>query len=110
VLDEVCQGLAAAGVLFSEAVVAYGHALYGAALALGYEGVLAKHLAVQGLGHLDGVPDRGGALPQERPLVLVQRGHEPLLHALATDHAGEAQKHIAVHTTDAPLRPRYAPL
>ena len=45
VLAELCQGLEAADVQFSEGVVCQGQALYAAALAQGHEGVLAKHLA-----------------------------------------------------------------
>jgi hypothetical protein len=53
----------------------------------------------QVLGLPDGVPDRRGAPPKERPLVIVQFGHEPLLHALAADHTGEAQGDFAVQST-----------
>ena len=45
VLDEACRRLEVAEVLFSEAVVGQGKALYAAALARGHEGVVAKHLA-----------------------------------------------------------------
>jgi ATP-dependent DNA ligase len=45
VLAELCQGLDAAHVSFSEDVVGQGQALYAAAAAQGHEGVMAKHLA-----------------------------------------------------------------
>jgi len=45
VLAALCQGLEAAEVRFSEAVVGHERALYAAALAQGHEGVVAKHLA-----------------------------------------------------------------
>ena len=44
VLAEVCRRLDVAEVLFSEAVVGQGNALYAAALARGHEGVVAKRL------------------------------------------------------------------
>jgi bifunctional non-homologous end joining protein LigD len=44
-LAETCQRLGVVEVLFSEAVVGPGKALYAAALARGHEGVVAKHLA-----------------------------------------------------------------
>ena len=44
-LAEVCAGQSAPEILFSEGVVGQGQALYRAALALGHEGVMAKHLA-----------------------------------------------------------------
>jgi bifunctional non-homologous end joining protein LigD len=44
-LAETCQRLAVADVIFSEAVVGQGKALYAAALARGHEGVVAKRLA-----------------------------------------------------------------
>jgi ATP-dependent DNA ligase len=45
VLATQCQRLEAADVQFSQGVVGQGRALYGAALAQGHEGVVAKHLA-----------------------------------------------------------------
>jgi len=44
VLAELCRRLDVAEVLFSEAVVGQGNALYAAALARGHEGVVAKRL------------------------------------------------------------------
>ena len=45
VLADVCRRLDAAEVCFSEGVVGQGKALYAAVVALGHEGVVAKHLA-----------------------------------------------------------------
>jgi bifunctional non-homologous end joining protein LigD len=45
VLADVYRRLDVAAVLFSEAVVGQGKAMYGAAVARGHEGVVAKHLA-----------------------------------------------------------------
>jgi ATP-dependent DNA ligase len=44
-LAEACAGLSVPEVLFSEGVVGQGQACYAAALALGLEGIMAKHLA-----------------------------------------------------------------